>query len=136
MYTVKQAAALLGISEHTLRYYTDRELVPTVQRDKNNNRLFDEASINWLRSIKCLRACGMPIEAIRDYCALCRAGDATVEARHAIILEQLRAAEAQLVEAHKRVEYLRLKAEHYQDIIHHHAPDDMNPGNWPAPPVK
>ena len=136
MYTVREAATLTGISEHTLRYYTDLELVPTVRRDKNNNRQFDEESINWLRGIKCLRACGMPLEAIRDYCALCRAGDVTIEARYAIILEQLEAAKAQLVEAQKRVEYLQCKAERYQDIIRRHAPDDMNPSNWPAPPAR
>lgn len=39
MYTVKEVAKLLGLTEHTIRYYTDKGLVPTIQRDKNNIRL-------------------------------------------------------------------------------------------------
>jgi len=34
MYTVKEVAKLLDLTEHTVRYYTDKGLVPSVQRDK------------------------------------------------------------------------------------------------------
>jgi hypothetical protein len=34
MYTVKEVAQMLDLTEHTVRYYTDRELVPSVQRKK------------------------------------------------------------------------------------------------------
>ena len=71
MYTVKEAAALLGLTEHTVRYYTDKGLVPSVKRDKNNNRLFDEESMNWLTGVKYLKQCGMSIETIREYVRLC-----------------------------------------------------------------
>ncbi len=55
MYTVKEVAKLLDLTEHTVRYYTDKGLVPSLQRDKNNNRLFDQQSINWLRGAKHLK---------------------------------------------------------------------------------
>lgn len=47
MYSVKEVAKLLDLTEHTVRYYTDKGLVPNIKRDKNNNRLFDDKSINW-----------------------------------------------------------------------------------------
>jgi Predicted transcriptional regulators len=52
MYTVKEIAKLLDMTEHTVRYYTDMGLVPSLKRDKNGNRLFDEESKNWLIGIK------------------------------------------------------------------------------------
>ena len=69
-YTVKQLADKMEISEHTLRYYTDMGLLPC-GRDKNNRRVFDQESVNWVEGIKCLRSCGMSIEAIKEYSDLC-----------------------------------------------------------------
>lgn len=34
MYTVKDVAKLLDLTEHTVRFYTDKGLVPSLQRDK------------------------------------------------------------------------------------------------------
>lgn len=65
MYTVKDVAKLLDITEHTVRFYTDKGLVPSVQRDKNNIRLFDQESINWLTGVKYLKQCGMTVEDIK-----------------------------------------------------------------------
>ena len=63
MYTVKEAAKQLGFTEHTIRFYTDKGLVPSVIRDKNNCRLFTEESMNWLIGIKHLKECGMTLDA-------------------------------------------------------------------------
>ena len=41
MYTVKEISELLDMTEHTIRYYTDMGLVPSIKRDKNGNRLFE-----------------------------------------------------------------------------------------------
>jgi len=46
MYTVKEASELLNLTEHTIRYYTDKSLVPHLKHDKNNNRLFDDEALN------------------------------------------------------------------------------------------
>lgn len=130
MYTVKEVAQLMNLTEHTIRYYTDKGLVPSVKRDKNNNRLFDEESINWLIGIKYLKATGMSIEYIKEYVDLCLKGDSTVLERYEIILNQKIIAEAQLEEAEKRVKYMRQKAKHYSDIVNNRIPDDTNPGQW------
>lgn len=135
MYTVKETAGLMSLSEHTIRYYTDKGLVPGLKRDANNIRLFDEESLNWLRMVKCLRDCGMSIEAIREYCDLCLEGDATIEARYRIILAQKEVAAAQLAEAQKRVEYLQHKEQNYLDTMSGKKPDTMNPDKWPTKSV-
>ncbi|MNO16937.1 HTH-type transcriptional regulator AdhR [compost metagenome] len=130
MYTVKEAAAILGLTEHTIRYYTDQGLVPSLQRDKNNNRLFDEESMNWLNGVKYLKECGMSIEAIKEYIDLCMEGDSSIDKRYEIILAQKAVAEAQLEQAKQRFKYMQEKADHYTDIVKRRIPDDMNPRKW------
>lgn len=132
MHTIKQAAALVGMSEHTLRFYTDKGLVPAVTRDARNNRIFSDEALNFLTVIKCLKGCGMSIEAIKKYVDLCLQGEDTVQERYKIILAQKKVAEEQLQEAQKRIEYLQRKADNYAAILAHHTPDIMNPASWPG----
>ena len=71
MHSVKEVASMLDMTEHTVRYYTDKGLVPNLKRDHNNNRLFDEAALNWLLCVKHLRHCGMSVDDIKRYIGLC-----------------------------------------------------------------
>jgi DNA-binding transcriptional MerR regulator len=130
MYTVKEVAKLLDLTEHTVRYYTDKGLVPSLQRDKNNNRLFDQQSTNWLRGAKHLKQSGMSVEAIKTYVDLCLEGESTIPQRYEILLEQRDKALAQLEEAKQRAEFMVNKVDHYRDIMNHVVPDNMNPGTW------
>lgn len=130
MYSVKETAEIVGLTEHTIRFYTDKGLVPSVTRDRNNNRLFDEESINWLTGVKYLKECGMSIEAIKDYVDLCLEGNSTIEQRYQIVLRQKTVAEEQLRSVQERIEYLNAKIAFYQDIMEHNKPDFMNPGTW------
>ncbi|MCA1040695.1 MerR family transcriptional regulator [Bacillus infantis] len=130
MYTVKEVSKLLDLTEHTVRFYTDKGLVPSVQRDKNNNRLFNQESINWLIGVKFLKQCGMSVEDIKSYVDLCLEGNSTIQERYEIILKQNKIAQAQLEEAKRTVKYMEEKASHYLDIINGVMPDDMNPRDW------
>ncbi|WP_238650458.1 MerR family transcriptional regulator [Paenibacillus piscarius] len=130
MYTVKEAASMTGLTEHAVRFYTDKGLVPSIQRDKNNIRLFDDESINWLYGIRCLKQTGLPIESIKTYVDLCLEGDATVPQRFALMMEFREAALQQLEEAKQRVAHLEEKARQYQAILEQRIPDLTNPGNW------
>ncbi len=51
--TIKDVADRTGLSAHTIRYYCDQGLVPSVQRDSNNQRLFNEDCLGWLERVKC-----------------------------------------------------------------------------------
>ncbi|GKV55065.1 transcriptional regulator [Sporosarcina sp. NCCP-2222] len=117
MYTVKEVAALLDLTEHTVRYYTDKGLVPNLQRDEHNNRQFDKAAVNWLLCVKHLRHCGMGLNDIKTYISLCQEGDATVSERYEIMSKQQAAALAQLEEAKRRVAYIEEKANRYFDLL-------------------
>lgn len=130
MYTIKEVSELLGLTKHTVRYWTDKGLIPTVQRDENNNRLFDQESVNWLTGIKHLKKGGMSVEDIKRYVDLALEGDSTLPERYEIIIRQKDIALEQLKEAEQRAAYMEEKAKHYLDIMNGAIPDDMNPKEW------
>ena len=125
-YTVKQIAELMEMSEHTIRYYTDLNLLP-VKRDSSNRRVFDEESVNWLMGIKCLKGCGMSIEDIKHYGDLCLQGNGTLAERREIMRKQLVLAEQKLKEAQEVYDYITKKVAHYDDVIAGRTADDTNP---------
>ncbi|WP_430489054.1 MerR family transcriptional regulator [Rossellomorea marisflavi] len=128
--TVKDVSRLLDLTEHTIRFYTDKGLVPSLKRDEHNKRLFDEESISWLTGIKYLKQSGMSVEDIKAYVDLCLEGHDTIEERYAIIENQRAIAQEQLKEAWERVDFMEEKARHYHEILTKKIPDDTNPGKW------
>lgn len=131
-YSVKQIANLMDMSEHTIRYYTDLNLLP-VKRDSGNRRVFDEESVNWLMGIKCLKGCGMSIEDIKRYGDLCLQGDGTLAERREIMRKQLAVAEQKLKEAKEVFDYITRKVAHYDDVIAGIKADDTNPATRSLP---
>lgn len=130
MYTVKEVAQLLGLTQHTIRFYTDKGLVPSLQRDKNNNRIFNDDSIQWLSAAKKLKKCGMSVEDIKKYVDLCLEGGSTLQERYEIILKQKELVLAQLEEIKSMAEYITNKEKRYRDIINGLIQDDTNPAYW------
>ncbi|MCI8390915.1 MAG: MerR family transcriptional regulator [Roseburia sp.] len=130
-YTLKEFAELFGITEHTVRYYTDIDLLPC-RRDGQNRRVFNEESANWMRGILYLKRCGAPIKVIREYCELCRAEESEehLMARYQIIKDQRAQAHRRAEEAAATAAYMDQKLRHYEDILAGVLPDDTNPGNW------
>ncbi len=130
-YTIKQMAEMFDVTEHTLRFYTDKGLLPC-ERDGRNRRVFNEESVNWMEGIKCLKGCGASIEDIQEYCRLCLLEESmeNLRARYAIILKQRKAAYKRIEEAKATAEYMDNKVAHYESILAGLAPDDTNPKNW------
>ena len=131
IYTLKQFAEMFHTTEHTIRYYTDINLLPC-QRDKGNRRIFNEESVNWMQGIACLKGCGASFEDIKEYCDLCRLPESreTLYARYQIFLRQREHAYKRLEEAKATVDYMDGKIQHYEQIISGLIPDDSNPENW------
>ena len=130
-YTIKQMAEMFDVTEHTLRFYTDRGLLPC-GRDGGNRRVFSEESVSWMQGIKCLKGCGASIEDIQEYCRLCllEESEENLRARYAIIIKQREEAYKRLEEAKATVKYMDGKAAHYEAILAGLLPDDTNPKNW------
>ena len=67
MYTIKEVAKLMDISEHTLRFWAKSGFFPSITRDSNNVRLFSEHDLGWVKIVKCLRSVGTENKAIKRY---------------------------------------------------------------------
>ena len=87
-YTMMQVCRELGMTYQTLKFYCNRGLVPNVKRDKNNRRVFDEHDVEWVRSLTCLKRCGMSIEEMRDYLNLCLEGEKSIPQRKEMLAEK------------------------------------------------
>ena len=130
MLTVKEVSKKFNISEYTLRYYTDENLIHSIKRDKNNIRIFDEESLNWLKTIICLRKCGMSIKSIKEYVDLCIIGDSTILQRLDIINSQKVIIDKKIQELKESSLFLENKKDLYDDIIKNNKKDITNPNNW------
>ncbi|MBQ3654167.1 MAG: MerR family transcriptional regulator [Synergistaceae bacterium] len=117
LYTMKQACELTGMTYQGLKFYCNEGLVPNVKRAENNHRMFDDRDIAWIKSLLCLRDCGMGIKDMKEYIRLCLMGAGSIperkvilEARKAEILSQIRALE-------ENIKYIDAKQEFYDDVL-------------------
>lgn len=67
MYSMKEACKLTGLHYETLKYYCNEGLIPNIMRDERNYRLFSDDNINWIKSLICIRKCGMGIKELKEY---------------------------------------------------------------------
>lgn len=79
-YTMMQVCKETGMTYQALKFYCNEGLVPNVKRDKNNRRVFDERDVAWISSLTSLKKCGMSIQEMKDYLALCLQGERTIPA--------------------------------------------------------
>ena len=130
MYTIKEVAEKMDISEHTLRFWAKSGFFPSITRDSNNVRLFD---LEWVKIVKCLRSVGTENKAIKRYIDLCIVGDSTIEERYKIILGTKEKALTQMQELKKQLDILDYKENFYKNLIKNNLKDTWNPMNSVTP---
>ena len=86
--TIAEVSRKYDITPDTLRYYERIGLIPPVPRTKGGIRDYDEESCGWIELMKCMRRAGVQIEALIEYVELFRQGDATLDARKNLRIEQ------------------------------------------------
>ena len=129
MYTIKEVADKMEISEHTLRFWAKSGFFPFVKRNQNNIRLFSENDLEWVKIVKCLRSVGTENKAIKRYLDLCIMGDSTIPERYGIIQATKLKAQQQLEELTKQMDLLNYKEKFYQNLIKNNLKDTWNPMN-------
>lgn len=129
MYTIKEVAKKMDISEHTLRFWAKSGFFPFIKRNKNNIRLFSDNDLDWVRIAKCLRAVGTENKAIKRYIDLCIKGDSTIPERYKIIQATKLKAEQQMLELQQQMDLLNYKEKYYQNLIKNNLKDGWNPMN-------
>ena len=133
MYTIKEVADKVDISEHTLRFWAKSGFFPFLKRNQNNIRLFSDNDIEWVKIDKCLRAVGTENKAIKRYIDLCVMGDSTIPERYGIIQATKLKAQQQMRDLKKQLDMLDYKEKFYQNLIQNNLKDDWNPMNKAKP---
>ncbi len=129
MYTIKEVAEKMDISEHTLRFWAKSGFFPFLTRNDNNVRMFSENDLNWVRIVKCLRSVGTQTKDVKRYIHLSIIGDSTIKERYQIILDTKTKALEQMNELKKQLELLDYKENFYKNLIKNHLEDVWNPMN-------
>lgn len=116
-YTIGEAAAKLGVTTHTLRYYDREGLLPLIARGPGGARLFGKEDFGRLRLIECLKTTGMPIKDIKVFIDWCAQGDATLQQRRQMFHERQRIVEAQMAELQQTLDTIRYKCWYYDTAV-------------------
>ena len=117
MYTMKQACEKTGLSYETLKFYCNQGLVPNVKRDGQNRRIFSERDVGWINSLSCLKNCGMSIQEMKEYLALCLEGPASIPRRKVILDRKRQELLAQQKRIQDSIEYIDWKQTFYDDCL-------------------
>lgn len=86
--TIAEVCAKYDITQDTLRYYERIGLLPRVTRNKSGIRDFSEQDCRWVEFIKCMRGAGLSIEVLIEYVSLFQQGDATLDLRLELLVDQ------------------------------------------------
>ena len=114
VYTVGEMAKHLGISASALRYYDQEGLLPFVECSSSGMRMFKDTDHEWLQIIGCLKKTGMPLKDIRNFIHMAMQGDATIDDRLALIIQQQEAVRRQMAELQQTLETLAFKRWYYE----------------------
>lgn len=129
MYTIKEVAEKMDVSEHTLRFWAKSGFFPFVQRNQNNIRMFSDKDLEWVKIVKCLRSVGTENKAIKRYIDLCIIGDSTILERYEIIKSTKKKALQQQEELEKQLALLDYKEKFYENLVKGNLKDTWNPMN-------
>lgn len=117
MYTMMQACRETNMTYQALKYYCNEGLVPNVKRDSNNRRVFDERDIKWIKDLTCLKKCGMSIQEMKEYLALCLQGPSTIPQRKVLLEKKQEALRASIQELEDCVSYIDWKQNFYDEVL-------------------
>lgn len=117
LYSMKQACEQTGLTYDTLKFYCNEGLVPNVKRDKNNYRVFSDQDIEWIKSLSCLKNCGLSIVEMKEYLELCLKGEKTIPERQVILEDKLRELNHKIQKIEDSIHYIHWKQSFYQDVL-------------------
>lgn len=114
---IAEVSKQYGLTADTLRYYERVGLLPPVNRNGSGLRDYNELDIRRVEFVKCMRAAGLPVDVLIEYVGLVQMGDATIEARRDILIEQRALLAARMAEMQKTLDLLDHKIRAYEDNV-------------------
>lgn len=117
MYTMRDVCRETGMAYETLKFYCNEGLVPNVKRNANNYRVFDDRDVAWIKSLTCLKNCGMSIQEMKAYIDLCLLGKASIPERKVVLAEKRVTLLKQIANLQASIDYIDWKQHFYDDVL-------------------
>ena len=117
MYTMKEVCRETDMTYEALKFYCNEGLVPNVKRDTNNHRVFDDRDVAWIKSLTCLKNCGMSIQEMKVYIDLCLQGEKTIPERKVILARKRENLLKKMAELQASIDYIDWKQGFYDDVL-------------------
>ena len=126
LHTMMQVCKETNMTYQALKFYCNEGLIPNVKRDKNNRRVFDERDVAWISSLTCLKKCGMSIQEMKEYLALCLQGEPTIPQRKKLLEKKQEMLRETIRELEDSVAYIDWKQNFYDEILSGKRPYESN----------
>lgn len=110
---IGKLASLTGRSVHTIRWYESQRLIPGVRRNPQGRRVYVPSHVDWLDLLERLRRTGMSIREIREYTAMVKRGDSTLQERQQLLRAHRRRVETLQEELKVSLELIDAKIDFY-----------------------
>ena len=117
MYSMKEVCEKVGMTYETLKFYCNKGLIPNVKRDQRNYRVFDDQDVAWIKSLSCLKRCGMSMMEMKEYVDLCLKGESSIPKRKAILEIKKKSLQEKLQEVEECIDYIDTKQQFYDDVL-------------------
>ena len=111
--TIAEVSKKMELSTDTLRYYERIGIIPEVERSESGIRNYTEHDLVWIEFAKYMRSAGMGIESLIEYIKLYNKGDATLEARKQLLIDQRETIVNRINELKETLEKLDFKIQNY-----------------------
>ena len=106
--TIQEVAEKYDLSKDTLRYYEKEGLVGQIRKNKSGSREYQEADLERIEFVKCMRSAGLSIAVLKEYLRLYGEGDHTKEARIKLLEHEREVLKEKIdcmEQAYERLEY-------------------------------
>ena len=117
IYTMMQTCKETGMTYQGLKFYCNEGLIPNVKRDNINRRIFDEHDIAWIKSLTCLKNCGMSIQEMKEYTKLCLEGASSIPQRQKILAQKKLQLQEKVAVLTASIEYIDKKQDFYNEVL-------------------
>ena len=117
MYTMKEVCGQTGMTYEALKFYCNEGLVPNVKRDASNHRVFDDRDVAWIKSLTCLKNCGMSIQEMKSYLDLCLKGPSSIPQRKVMLAQKQELLRQSIRELEDSVAYIDWKQNFYDEVL-------------------
>lgn len=113
-YSIGEFSKIVGLSEHTLRFY-EREGLIKVNRDDNNVRIYSDENKLWIESLLHLKNTGMSLKDMKQFFLWGSMGDETVEKRLALLKDHRKKVVEEFNKIRQSLEFIDNKINFYEN---------------------